>query len=128
MDNIYSTLTARYDLTHSLLTGLIVLSLLATLYSSVHHPQIIVTLQRDCGPAVLISAGLLMSLFHATCLWVYVHHMAIRQDRVAQQQGISNHERRVFGLSRRNLYSRYVADLCFFNAILIGSLYLVIAF
>ncbi len=108
MDTIYNRLAARYDLTQILLSCLIFFNLILTLYLSSYHPQRIATIQRECGPVLILSAGVLMSLFHATCLWIVARHMLIRQDHAAKQQGISDHQRRLFGLSRRHIYSRYI--------------------
>ena len=108
LDHIYNTLAARYDLIHILLSCLIFLTLLATLYLSVYHPQLIATFQRECGPVLLLSAGVLLSLFHATCLWLFAHHMIIRQDHAAKQQEFSDHQRRIFGLT----HPPYLHPLC----------------
>ncbi len=63
---------------------------------------------------------IIVSIAHAWLLWRYVGKMQEMLKKLGEQYGMSEIKRRKFGLSGRDVYHRYVIDLCLFNAIFFG--------
>ncbi len=125
MLKIYDELVSRYSRIHTIFCCITILVLVLFGYFWLSNSFLLIIVQNDCHPALIGSVLLLTSGFHATCLWIHVRQMPQVLEQIAQQNNMDENNRRVFGLTRRDVYHRYVNDLCFFNGILIGILFFV---
>ena len=125
MLKVYDQLVSRYHRIHTIFCcmTILVFILLGVFWLSNH--DLLTMIQNDCHPALIGSVLVLTSGFHATCLWIHVRQMPTILEQIAQQNNMDDNNRRVFGLTRRDVYHRYATDLCFLNGILVGILFLV---
>ncbi len=122
---IYDQIVSRYYRIHTIFCCIAILVFILLGYFWLSNHYLLTIIQNDCHPVLIGSALVLTSGFHATCLWLYVRQMPNVLEQIAQQNNMDENNRRVFGLTRRDVYHRYLTDLCFFNGILVGILFLV---
>ncbi len=127
MDGIYSKLVSRYYVIHITFCCIVLLTLIVVGYIRIFNTSTVEFIQRACHPILMSCFILLLSALHAMCLWVLVRHMPGFLKQYVQQQDVNEYNCRVFGLTNRHIYTRYITDLCFYNAFLLGIVFLILA-
>ncbi len=124
MFRVYQTLRSQYYWIHSLycVISFLILVLLGRVW--LFDNDVLVAWQTSFIVEYIESVLIIISASHAWCLWVSVKRMRKVLARMGKQQNIDERQRRVFGLSDRDIYLRYGIDLCFFNTLLADIFFL----
>jgi hypothetical protein len=120
MITAYQAIVSRYYRIQAIFCGtsFLVLGLIGFLH--VFHIDLFVAWQTRFMLGLIDCLLIIVSIAHAWLLWRYVGTMREPLEQLGEQYDMSEIKRRKFGLSGRDVYRRYVIDLCLFNAILFG--------